>query len=154
MESLFLTSAPGKEKTAAPSVTLSDDPAMWPKELISALLERAPYLGQYAIDQQTLGQDDRRGYAYGFFNVTAKGAPDLRPSDGAPNVPAAAPKGVTLRVPFIVQRRRMKPLRIHRPCVWEDVPPGTAPSGSSAVLSLYVCSSKFGGWCRFLYAIW
>jgi len=112
MESLFLTSAPGKEKTAAPSVTLSDDPAMWPKELISALLERAPYLGQYAIDQQTLGQDDRRGYAYGFFNVTAKGAPDLRPSDGAPNVPAAAPKGVTLRVPFIVQRRRMKPLHV------------------------------------------
>jgi len=97
------------EKTAAPRTKLSDDPSLWSKELISALLEQAGYLGQYRIDQRTLDQDEKRGYAYGFFAVTPQSAPDLRPSDTGPNTPLPS-TGPGIRVPFIVEKRKLKPL--------------------------------------------
>jgi hypothetical protein len=111
MESLYITSPPEKEKLAAPSTTLGDDPALWPKELISALLEQAGYLGQYRVDQRTLGQDDKRGYAYGFFVVSPQQAPDLRPSDIGPNVPQG-PQGTSIRIPFIVEKKKLKALAV------------------------------------------
>lgn len=109
MESLFLTTPPAKEKTAAPKKTLSDDVSLWPKELISALLEQAGYLGQYRIDQTTLDQDEKRGYAYGYYMVSPQSAPDLRPSEAGPNVPLP-PQGAALRIPFIVENKKLKTL--------------------------------------------
>jgi len=108
MESLFTATPPAKEKTAAPKKTLSDDVSLWPKELISALLEQAGYLGQYRIDQTTLDQDEKRGYAYGYYLVSQQGAPDMRPSDMGPNVPETPQTG--LRIPFIVEKKKLKAL--------------------------------------------
>ena len=107
--SLFLESTQTKE--AGARMSLGDNPQAWAEELLSALLDRAPFLGNYQVDPHILGQDDRSGYAYGFFMVAPRPAPQVMASSIQPAAPPQQ-QGQHLRVPFVVARRKMKPLNI------------------------------------------
>lgn len=109
--SLFLKSE--KVKEAGAQMSLGDNPQAWAEELLSALLDRAPFLGNYQIDPHILGQEDRTGYAYGFFMVSRRGAPQVMSSGVMPGSTQDPNQGLQhVRVPFIVAQRRLKPLNV------------------------------------------
>ena len=98
------------QKEAAPLTTLSDDISKWSQELMTALLEKAPYLGNYQIDVSVLGHDEKLGYGYGFFKVYPAPSAPLGSPEMTPNTPAPPEK--SLRVPFVVAKKKLKPVNV------------------------------------------
>lgn len=109
-DSLFLKSE--KMKEAGARMSLGDNPQAWAEELLSALLDRAPFLGNYQIDPHILGQEDRSGYAYGFFMVSQRSAPQVMASGMMHTQDPSQSPGQHIRVPFVVSQRKMKPLNV------------------------------------------
>ena len=107
-ESLFLASPPKFEKLAL-QYTLSQSPDMWADELLSALLDEFPFLGNYVIDVSMLGQDEKSGYAYGYFTASPN-KPEPSQVGSSRIVPHAG--GPTVRIPFVVSRRKLRQLAV------------------------------------------
>lgn len=100
-------------KEAAMTI-LSADHSMWSNEILAALYNQHPYLGQYQTEFRVDGSDESAGYMYGTFVVKSAQATQAVQSQSQagvvqkqedPDIPAA-------RIPVIVKEARLFPLDV------------------------------------------
>jgi len=112
---LFKTRPVTFEKTAAAKL-LGEAPDQWSQEILAQLYSQHSYLGSYKVDLQIQGQDEEKGYLYGYFLVSQpqqEPEPGLnsgdvtRPSVAMEEQQTAQGGDATVRIPVIVKSRRL-----------------------------------------------
>lgn len=118
--SLFLTKRPMLEKTA--QKLLGDAVEQWPNELLAELYREHSYLGSHQVDLQIQNQDEERGYAFGYFLISANRNPQGPSIAGGdvqnPSTAQVEMQGQqegqppALRIPVIVEAKMLKALDV------------------------------------------
>ncbi len=117
---LFLTKRPQLEKTA--QKLLGDSVEQWPNELLAELYREHSFLGSHQVDLQIQNQDEERGYAFGYFLISANRNPQGPSITGGgvqnPSTAQVEMQGQqegqppALRIPVIVEAKMLKALDV------------------------------------------
>lgn len=105
---LFLESTLDFSKTATAEVTLPDDPAMWPTEILQELYKQVPYIADFMPDIVMDRVDAEQRFGFGHVEVSNK--TEIQSPQGSPMMQAAGVRSA--RIPIIIKEGKLQPFDV------------------------------------------